>query len=307
VAWRLRKAARSEQGLNPIWSVAPNKLVAKTATRLVKPEGEYIVEAGDEAAFMQAVPLNLLPGLEREELQRLQEFHLRRAGDVARLTTEQLAVILASSAHARALHDAAHGVDTAPVLAAEERPPRVQADHDFGLRIADCGLGMVIGKAAGSQSKIQNPKSKIGAEGDSNEAAALLGALYRLVEQAGAELRGRQRAARRVSVCVDYSDGVRLVRQAATATEGGATANDFRLFRAARTAFERAWTRRIRIRHLRLVCDRLTAPYAQLELFPEEEERTRREAGLVTALDTIRRKFGGQAIFWGRTWTARTV
>ena len=301
VAWRLRKAARSEHGFNPIWSVAPNKLVAKTATRLVKPEGEYIVEAGDEEAFMQAVPLRLLPGLEREELLRLQEFHLRRAGDVARLTAGQLAVILgdsaskSGSAQARALHDAVHGVDTAPVLAAHERQPRVQADHDFGTK----------GNADFRHSSLATRHSPLATPaGDTNAAEVLLGALYRLVEQAGTELRARQRAAGRVSVCVDYCDGVRMVRQAAPAAP---TANDFRLFGAAQTAFERAWTRRIRIRHLRLVCDRLAAPYTQLELFPEDEERTRREEGLVTALDAIRRKFGGQSIVFGRTWAAQAV
>jgi DNA polymerase IV len=43
VAWRIRKAVKSDLGLDPIWSLAPNKLVAKVATRLVKPTGEYIV------------------------------------------------------------------------------------------------------------------------------------------------------------------------------------------------------------------------------------------------------------------------
>jgi DNA polymerase-4 len=312
VAWRLRKAAKAEHGLNPIWSVAPNKLVAKTATRLVKPEGEYIVEAGEEEAFMRAVPLALLPGLEREELLRLREFHLRQAGDVARLTAAQLALILESSAQARTVHDAVRGVDTAPVLAAHERAPRVQADHDFSSAgtagVSPAAPSEEVGEARGTTSVSlvlvarhgRDARGTYGRQdaGDTNAADVLLGALYRLVEQAGAELRARQRAAQRVSVWVDYCDGVRLVRSAAP---DAPTANDFRLFKAAKSAFERAWSRRIRIRHLRLICERLTSPYAQLELFPEDEERTRRENRLVTALDAIRRKFGAQAIAFGRS------
>ncbi|MBW2564129.1 MAG: DNA polymerase, partial [Deltaproteobacteria bacterium] len=46
VAWRIRKAVRTDMGFDPIWSVASNKLVAKVATRIVKPTGEYIVGAG---------------------------------------------------------------------------------------------------------------------------------------------------------------------------------------------------------------------------------------------------------------------
>jgi DNA polymerase-4 len=47
VAWRLRRQIKSDLDLDPIWSVAPNKLVAKVATRLVKPDGEYIVAPGE--------------------------------------------------------------------------------------------------------------------------------------------------------------------------------------------------------------------------------------------------------------------
>ena len=50
VAWRLGREIRRDMGLEPIWSVGPSKLIAKVATRLVKPRGEYIVGAGEEEA-----------------------------------------------------------------------------------------------------------------------------------------------------------------------------------------------------------------------------------------------------------------
>ncbi|MFH1993343.1 MAG: hypothetical protein ABIK98_13225 [Pseudomonadota bacterium] len=80
VAWRIRKTVRADMGFDPIWSVAPNKLVAKVATRLVKPAGEYIVRAGDEEAFLKPLPLDLIPGLEPDDLKRLRQFNLTRAG-----------------------------------------------------------------------------------------------------------------------------------------------------------------------------------------------------------------------------------
>ena len=55
VAWRLRKAVRKDMGFDPIWSVAPNKLMAKVATRIVKPLGEYIVGAGDETMVLKFI------------------------------------------------------------------------------------------------------------------------------------------------------------------------------------------------------------------------------------------------------------
>ena len=53
VGRRIREDIRRRIGVDPVWAVAPNKLTAKVATRLVKPSGEYIVEAGSEAAFFK--------------------------------------------------------------------------------------------------------------------------------------------------------------------------------------------------------------------------------------------------------------
>ena len=100
-------------------------------------------------------------------------------------------------------------------------------------------------------------------------------ALYGLVEQVGAELRLRRRAARRVAVALDYSDGVRCTRQAAARP---ATANDITLFEVARPVLELAWARRVRVRRLRLACDRLVFPPAQLELFPADGAASGRNA-----------------------------
>ena len=51
-----------------------------------------------------------------------------------------------------------------------------------------------------------------------------------------------------------------------------ATANDLTLFELARRTLRLAWTRRVRIRHLCLICDRLVFPPTQLELFAAEHK-----------------------------------
>jgi DNA polymerase-4 len=73
------------------------------------------------------------------------------------------------------------------------------------------------------------------------------------------------------------------------------------LFAIAKPILKRAWTRRIRIRHLRLICDRLAYPSAQMELFPADEAENKASDNLITALDAIRRRFGWNAISTGRT------
>jgi DNA polymerase-4 len=267
LAWRLQRRVRAELGLSPIWSVAPNKLVAKVATRLVKPEGEYIVAAGEEEPFLAPLPLDLVPGIEAEELARLREFNLRRAGDVAALTVKELQVPFGK--RARFLHETVRGIDPSPVQPVGERPPRVAAEHMFAE--------------------------------DTHEPAAIGTALYGLAEHAGAALRSGRRAAGRLTLVVDYADGLHRTGQAALRP---ATANDISLFEAAGRALQTAGARRVRIRRLGLACDRLVFPPAQLSLFAEEQQPAEKRDRIVSALDAVRRRFGREAVQVGRTLAA---
>ena len=267
VAWRLRRQVKKDLGLDPIWSVAPNKLAAKVATRLVKPDGEYIVGAGEEESLLAPLPINLVPGIERDDLLRLREFNLIRVSQFTALSLEQLQIPF--GARALFLYQTARGIDPSPVLAVGQKAPKVIADHEFG--------------------------------NDTNDKSSLESVLYRLVEQIGNRLRRRRRAARRVAVILDYSDGMRCARQLAAKP---ATANDLILFRLARRTLRLAWHRRVRIRHVRLICDRLTFPPAQLELFADEQRQTQNRDNLILAIDNIRERYGNQAVRVGRTLAA---
>jgi DNA polymerase-4 len=267
VAWRLRQQVKKDLGLDPIWSVAPNKLVAKVATRLVKPDGEYIVGAGEEKSLLAPLPISLVPGIERDDLLRLRDFNLVRVSQFTALSLEQLQIPF--GARALFLYQTARGIDSSPVLPVGQKPPKVMADHEFG--------------------------------NDTNDRSSLESVLYRLVEQVGDRLRRRRRAARRVAVILDYSDGMRCARQLAARP---ATANDLTLFQLARRTLQLAWTRRIRIRHVRLICDRLIFPPAQLELFADDQEKTQKGDNLISAMDNIRHRFGNESVQVGRTLAA---
>ena len=267
VAWRLRKQIKTDLGLDPIWSVAPNKLVAKAATRLVKPDGEYIVAAGEEESLLAPLPVNLVPGIEHNDQLRLREFNLTHAFQVSALSLEQLEIPFAT--RALSLYEAVRGIDPSPVLPVGQKPPKVIADHEFG--------------------------------NDTNNVHTLEGVLYGLVEQVGSQLRRRRRAARRIAIILDYSDGMRRARQVAARP---ATANDLTLFELARRTLQLAWVRRVRIRHMRLICDRLIFPPAQLELFAADQKANDNRSGLITAIDSIRHRFGNESIRMGRVLAA---
>ena len=267
VAWRLQRRIRTVLGLAPVWAVGPSKLVAKVATRLVKPLGEYAVGAGEEAAFLAPLSPALLPGVEAPDLVSFRALNLHRVGQAATLTPEQLRVVFGN--RALFLHDTLRGVDASPVLPAGAAVPKEQAQCRFDT--------------------------------DVNDDALLEAALYRLVEQVGRRLRQRRLAARRIGVRLDYADGVRRIRSAGVSP---GSANDITLFEKGRGVFYAAWQRRVRVRFLAVICDRLVFPPAQPSLFPGERIVEEKRTALVTALDRVRDRFGGDALRVGRTLAA---
>ncbi len=263
VAWNLRKQIKSELELDPIWSLASNKLVAKVATRIVKPAGEYIVSPGQETTFLAPLPIRLLPGIESRDLIRLSEFNLTTVSQVTTLGPDHLQIPFGK--RAGFIYETMQGIDRSPVSAIGKKTPRITAGHDFG--------------------------------NDTNDEQVIKGILYTLVEQICRRLRRQQQTARRAGVIIDYSDGLRRARQVAIKP---ATANDFTLFQRADQALALAWTRRTRIRHICLICDRLVFPPAQLSLFEEDQKSDQKQTDLISAIDKIRNRFGHNAIEMGR-------
>ncbi len=262
IGWKVRKRARNDLGLNPIWTLSVNKLVAKVASRLVKPVGEYIVAAGEEEDFLAPLPLALLPGLSPVELRRLREFNLIKIGQLAGLSRQQLLVPFGS--RSGFLYRASHGIDESVIAAGTMETAPVVFEHVF----AD----------------------------DTNDRRQMEGVVADLAARACQELRRRKQVARQVWIRITYADGVHSVRQ--TTTRLGTSA-DFTLRNLAQLALQRAWTRRTRVRGCRLVCDRLHRQSPQLLLFPEAAGNEIRQEKASRALERIRDRFGHALIQTG--------
>ncbi len=263
VAWKLRKTARNDLKLDPIWSVASNKLVAKAATRIVKPAGEYFVENGDEENFLSPLPIHLVPGIESGDLPIFRSLNMERVADVKALTLDQLEVPFGN--RSRFIFDAVRGIDTSPVLPLDRKSRRTAIDYAFG--------------------------------NDANHAPFVEGALYGMVERLAVGLRRAGLGARRITLMLAYSDGIRIVRRRVW---DQASAIDPVIFRRSREVLYAAWSRRIRIRRMRLILDRLCSPSVQLRLFPENEPGVESKARLTAAVDHIRNRFGRDVVRFAR-------
>ncbi|WP_419175686.1 DNA polymerase Y family protein [Desulfosediminicola sp.] len=259
VGWRVRREVRDGLGINPIWTLASNKLVAKVSSRLVKPVGEYIVATGEEQEFLAPLSLSLLPGLQGKELSRLQEFHISTIGQLAELSRSQLMVPFGS--RCEFLHQASHGQDNSLVMGGPQQSAPIDHEHLFATDT-----------------------------NDQQEVESIVGSL---VSRAAVTLRHRRQVARRIGVWIHYSDGSHVVRQA-TLKQG--SSSDFGLRQLAMLALKRAWIRRTRLRSVRLVCDRLHRQSPQLSLFPETTVKERSQEKVLSAMDTIRARFGHSLI-----------
>lgn len=263
VAFRLKKTFKTAFNIDPIWSVATSKLVAKVATRLVKPLGEYIVAPGDEEAFLAPLPLHLIPGFEKTDLKRLRDFNLFSVSEARALTLEQLKIPFLQ--RASLIYDRIRGIDRSPVRAFSENVSTLSADHEF--------------------------------PNDTNHAGILRKALYLMTEQICKALRDKNLHGAGTKLILFYADGL---QSASTSKLSPSTSNDMAMFKKCALLLDKAWTRRVRIRHMRLVCEKLCPPMMQTELFAPETKETK-QAALIQAMDKIRGRFGHAAIQTGLT------
>ncbi len=114
LARALKRAVLEATELRISVGLGPNKLVAKIACTLGKPDGLRIVEPAAVRAFLDPLPARRLPGIGPVLGERLLELGIHTAGELARAEPRELARIAGS--HAPQLIALARGEDDRPVV-----------------------------------------------------------------------------------------------------------------------------------------------------------------------------------------------
>lgn len=83
-AGALRAAVKEETGLTCSVGMAPVRFLAKIASDYNKPDGQTIIRPGDMRAFLDALPVQKVPGVGGRTLETLQKLGVKNAGDVLR-------------------------------------------------------------------------------------------------------------------------------------------------------------------------------------------------------------------------------
>lgn len=100
--------------------IAPNKMLAKIASDLHKPDGLTVIEPGNAAEAIADMDAGKIPGIGPKTSERLEELGVKTIGDLALLDLFRLIGEFGKKAGTY-MHNAARGIDEEPVTESGER------------------------------------------------------------------------------------------------------------------------------------------------------------------------------------------
>lgn len=135
IAGRIKAKVLESTGLTCSIGIAPNKLLAKIASDLDKPDGLTILSERDIETRIWPLPARKLPGIGPKTEQRLRAMGIETIGDLAR-TPLNLLINRFGPAHGNHLYLAARGIDESPLITQWE-PKSSSREITFPYDISD--------------------------------------------------------------------------------------------------------------------------------------------------------------------------
>jgi DNA polymerase-4 len=256
----LKRAVREQVGLVISVGLAPNKLCAKVASDLRKPDGFVVVPRGGEAAFLAPLPLKRLWGVGPKTQQVLEDLGMRTIGDLANADLALLEAKLGE--HGSTIAARANGIDDDREVVADPGDPKsIGHAHTF--------------------------------DRDTLDRAQIESTLLRLSEGVGTRLRKHELRGRTITLQLRVAPFETRTRQR-TLTEP--TSDDLKIYETARVLLREALAADRdagRVSPVRLVGVTASGLVGgeQLDLFTGA-----RVSRLNAALDAVRAKFGDAAL-----------
>jgi DNA polymerase-4 len=129
LAQEIRNNVRRATGLSCSVGVSPNKLLAKLASELDKPDGLTLLTAADIPARVWPLPVRRLNGVGPKADAKLARLGVRTIGELA-ACERGLLLAQFGQAYGAWLHEAAHGRDERPLVTAHE-PVSISRETTF--------------------------------------------------------------------------------------------------------------------------------------------------------------------------------
>jgi DNA polymerase-4 len=113
LAQEIRRAIFRKTKLTASAGIGPNKLVAKIASELNKPNGQFEVKPEDIPAFMRDLPVRKIWGIGEKSERKLEELGVKTCGELQRFSRPELVDIFGK--FGLDLYDLCRGIDHRPV------------------------------------------------------------------------------------------------------------------------------------------------------------------------------------------------
>ena len=257
LARTVKEAVFKKERLTASVGVGPNKLIAKIASDLKKPDGLVVVRPEQARSFLEPLPVSKIGGIGKKTEERLLSLGIRTAGELARYSRDALEDAFGKTG--RLLWEYANGIDDDPV-------------------------------SAGREAKSISNETTFDEDQDSPD--ILRKTLLDLAEKVGCRLRGEGMAARTVFVKVRIKDFSTQVRRTSQPEPFQLSET---LFHKALALFRSCDLKGQKVRLLGVgVSQLIRSDEVQTDLFPsgDEEKRVRASA----AADRIKKQFGNGSI-----------
>lgn len=259
IARQIKERIRGELGLACSIGIAPNKLLAKLASDLQKPDGLVVVLPDQVTGLLENMPVRELCGIGRATARQLALLGIRTCGQLGRfpqeLLTRRFGVV------GIRLQQMGLGQDNAPVVPEEE-----------AAEVQSVGHSMTFSR-------------------DLEDEDALRAKLLQLAEMVGRRARRYGVSGRTVTVTVRYADFSTLSRQQHQ-TEALALSSDL-YYAGLRILSGLNLEQPVRL--LGLTLSSLQRANGQLPLFPEQQRRLR----ATTAMDAVNNRYGDFTVMQG--------
>ena len=262
IAKAIKTRIREKTRLTASVGVAENKLVAKIASDLEKPDGLVVISADDVHDRFDPLPVEVIPGVGRKTLRRLHAVDVRTIADLRHAGDHLLEPIFGR--YTRKTRDRAAGIDDRPVVPSRAEKS-ISSEETYETDLVDRG------------------------EMDRQ--------LLRLTERTAARLRKAGLAAGTVQVKIRQADFQTFTRQKSLNPPGHVTDQVFEIARNLLTVWL-AQNPGARIRLLGVGCSNMS-PAEQGDLFAGREQV---DGGVVDrTVDEVRDRFGSGSLTRART------
>ena len=263
-AVRMHDEIKNTVGINASVGMATNKLMAKIASTMAKPNGFLRILPGHEAEFLAPLPIGRIPGIGPKSVEVFKTVGIHTVRDLAARPLELLEEEFGEwGCH---LYEKARGISRSPVL---KRGDTRSVSRETTL------------------------------DKDSGDRAFLESKLSWLVEKAASQLREEGIRARCVSLKFRDSN-FKTVTRSQTLRE--ATCEDHVIFDTVAGLFRNLFTQGTRVRLVGVGLTSLTSDMAsQMELFEDLDDKQSQK--LYEGIDRIRDKYGFRSILRGSSVT----